>query len=538
MGTTVNVTRNQAPVARAAARPWAVLWLPLLVLLLAAGLRLLNLGAQSYWVDEITMIQVTAGDWAGVLEEFELSAGKLIGRPPLYTLLGYFWTQLFGTDEALVRLLSVFAGILATALLYRLGVDLFDRQVSLIATLVMAVSMYQIHFAQEHRYYGVLVLVTLACLFFYWRALRTGRWRDFIGFIVFGILIFYAHPLGMFVLVAPGLHFIVLLVWQRRSYRPLLVPWFISQVVIIAGAGVWLVLQYLSQFGAGGDAATALATPTEWISVPSWRAPLYTMVNFLVKDQYNYLNGAAVLLGVVTLAAGTVAYALWRRQTYTAGLREPGADLKPLWQERRSALLLIGLWLVLPLLLFFIAARLGQPFYLDRYMIGLAPAFYLWIGVAVMAVRRLIPTPVLLLALLIPVVYPLTIYYGGTVREQWREAAAYVAAHVAPGDVIAFGVDIGRLGDIITARDSFNWYYPGETAECYINADQDHEAIVADLATCGATDGSLWYVVRNYNPSRMAEWQDFLAESSDDGLHWLASETFTGITVYQVAWTP
>ncbi|MBN1965305.1 MAG: glycosyltransferase family 39 protein [Anaerolineae bacterium] len=507
------------------------LWLPLAVVLLAAALRLFGLGAQSYWVDEITMLQVTAGDWTGVLREFELSAGKLIGRPPLYTLLGYGWTQVFGTNAVTVRLLSALASIVSTALLYRIGRDLFGRTVGLVGALLMAVSMYQLHYAQEHRYYGVLLLVTLSCITFYLRAVKTGRRRDFVLFAIFGIVIFYAHPLGMFVLVAPGLHF---LLCHWRKDRALRVPWVVSQVVILIGAGAWLVVQYLSQFGAGGDAETALAVPTEWIPIPPLRAPLRTALNFLVLDHELYFGLVSVVVAALVLVAGTVIYGLWRRRTYAAGLRQAGGDLAALWRERRSGLILAGLWLVVPLVMFFGAARFGQPIYLDRYMIGVSPALYLWIGVAALALRRIVPVAVLLLAILVPVLAPLPLYYTGATGEQWREAAAYVEAHAAPQDALAFGADIGRLGDIITARDSFAWYYPGDVSTCYVSADQESDRIAGELAACATPPGHLWYVVRNYDQARMDAWRAFLADSPAGGLHFIGMQTFTGITVYEL----
>ncbi|MCA9941062.1 MAG: glycosyltransferase family 39 protein, partial [Anaerolineales bacterium] len=90
--------------------------------LLAAVLRVVNLGGRALWYDEAfsvlfarrsvgEMIAGTLGPQAAAAEE----------HPLLYYFTLHGWMRLFGETPAAVRLPSVLAGIATIALLYLLG---------------------------------------------------------------------------------------------------------------------------------------------------------------------------------------------------------------------------------------------------------------------------------------------------------------------------------------------------------------------------------------------------------------------------------
>ena len=70
-------------------KTWFLLFL---IIVLGAALRVYNLGEESYWNDEITMLRVAGSNQSSV---FDLALG---GRPPVYVLLAHFWIKMFGTS--------------------------------------------------------------------------------------------------------------------------------------------------------------------------------------------------------------------------------------------------------------------------------------------------------------------------------------------------------------------------------------------------------------------------------------------------------
>ena len=84
-------TANTAPaLERDASRGRTGFFIPAVLLVVAAVLRFLQLGAESFWFDEIIMANLTRQPTAPLLEQLFATA-----RAPLYPLLGHFWLQIF-----------------------------------------------------------------------------------------------------------------------------------------------------------------------------------------------------------------------------------------------------------------------------------------------------------------------------------------------------------------------------------------------------------------------------------------------------------
>src|SRR6478735_12328445 len=103
------------------------------ITLVAMGLRLFRIDAQSAWFDEAFTIHAAAAPWDGMMrilvDDF--------AHPPLHTALVRWWFALFGVSVSGARLLSALFGTLAVPALYWLGTLLFDRRTALIASFLL-----------------------------------------------------------------------------------------------------------------------------------------------------------------------------------------------------------------------------------------------------------------------------------------------------------------------------------------------------------------------------------------------------------------
>lgn len=121
--------------------------------------------------------------------------------PPLYYLLLNFWTRGFGTQDAALRLFSVWWAVLSQLLLWGLGRELGRPKVAWTACLLFAFSPVAIYYSTEGRMYSLLWFLALATG---WLTLRVSR-RD-------------GHPwVAAFWVVAAGAglltHYFFLFVW-------------------------------------------------------------------------------------------------------------------------------------------------------------------------------------------------------------------------------------------------------------------------------------------------------------------------------------
>ncbi|HEV2814066.1 MAG TPA: hypothetical protein VGW10_12510, partial [Solirubrobacteraceae bacterium] len=97
-----------------------------LIVALAAALRFVALGDQSYWYDEAVTVTVLDGSLGDVVDRLPDSEST----PPLYYLAAWAWTQVAGLGEAGLRSLSAVAGLAAVPVAYLAARELFRPAVA------------------------------------------------------------------------------------------------------------------------------------------------------------------------------------------------------------------------------------------------------------------------------------------------------------------------------------------------------------------------------------------------------------------------
>ncbi len=99
-------------------------------------------------------------------------------HPPLYFLIARFWMQIFGSSIAASRSLPAMLSLLSLPLMYALGLELFASPLAaLLATALLALSPFDILFAQIARQYSFLTFSVIASSFLLLRALRMPTWQ-------------------------------------------------------------------------------------------------------------------------------------------------------------------------------------------------------------------------------------------------------------------------------------------------------------------------------------------------------------------------
>jgi uncharacterized membrane protein len=98
-------------------------WLIAAITLVAAALRFSTLGLQSYWYDEAVTVRLVG---AGPYSMLHSAAGSE-STPPLYYVVAWIWTRVFGSTEIGLRSLSALCGTLAVPLAYEAGRQLVSR---------------------------------------------------------------------------------------------------------------------------------------------------------------------------------------------------------------------------------------------------------------------------------------------------------------------------------------------------------------------------------------------------------------------------
>ncbi len=134
-----------------------------LILLLALATRILGTASRPVWTDEGWSVWAASDHhWSAILDKVRDDH-----HPPLFFAALSGWWSLAGDSRLALRFLAVMAGLLTTAVVYRIGADWFGRQAGGYAALLYAALPIAVYYAQEIRHYSWLMLaVSLMALFF------------------------------------------------------------------------------------------------------------------------------------------------------------------------------------------------------------------------------------------------------------------------------------------------------------------------------------------------------------------------------------
>ncbi|MBW4464962.1 MAG: glycosyltransferase family 39 protein [Pegethrix bostrychoides GSE-TBD4-15B] len=128
-------------------------------------------------------------------------------HPPLYFLMARFWMQALGSSISTSRLLPALISLISLPLMYGLAMELFSsRPTALLATVFLALSPFDLLFAQTARQYSLLTMTVIGSSWLLLRAMRTrtgSRWVDYGMSVAVGL---YAHPFFGLTVIAQGVY--------------------------------------------------------------------------------------------------------------------------------------------------------------------------------------------------------------------------------------------------------------------------------------------------------------------------------------------
>nr|MDQ3936735.1 glycosyltransferase family 39 protein [Actinomycetota bacterium] len=139
----------------------------------AAALRFATLDVQSLSGDEgvtSALLRMGFGDMLSTIPDTE-------STPPLYYVLAWLWTQVFGHGEVGMRSLSAVFGTATVPAAWAAGRALASSRVGVAGAALAAVSPLLVWYSQEARSYALLVLLATVSLWLAARAVERGGGR-------------------------------------------------------------------------------------------------------------------------------------------------------------------------------------------------------------------------------------------------------------------------------------------------------------------------------------------------------------------------
>ncbi len=275
------------------AKPVARWWPLAALLVLAAGLRLGTLNLQSFWYDEaFTPVHVLHASLGATLR----AVVHHENTPPLWYVLIWGWSRLFGTGEVALRLPSALAGTATVAVAWGIGSQLAGRRAAIATAAFVAVNPLFIWYSQEARAYGLFVFLAALAMWCWLRADVDPTPGRLGAFAASGAAALATHYFAVF-LLAP----MCLWLLRRRERWRVVLP----AVAAVGAVGVALIALASAQGGHG----------TQWIGEWALASRLEAIPQYYLTGYSGAPLGHGVELGVGLLILVGVGYGLWRAPT-------------------------------------------------------------------------------------------------------------------------------------------------------------------------------------------------------------------------------
>ena len=163
-----------------------------IIALVGTFLRLIAINkTQGLWNDEYVSWMIASTPFSDGF----VSAIKSQCHMPLY----YFYLKAvmcwFGQSDLVLRLSSVFMGVLGIVAMYFVGLQK-DKKTGLVCALITALSSFAIYYSQEVRIYSLLFLVSTVSLLYFIRLLKGRNLTNLFGLLIFDFLIMFTHTIG------------------------------------------------------------------------------------------------------------------------------------------------------------------------------------------------------------------------------------------------------------------------------------------------------------------------------------------------------
>lgn len=393
-------SRTAAVVAR---HKWLVV-----ILVLAAALRVCHLGVESVWLDEAASVEIARDPPVDVV----LDAAQDV-HPPLYYLALHVWMRMMGDSERAVRALSVLFSLLAIVAVFGCAGRWFDRPTALVAALLAAGSPLQITFAQEARMYALLTLTAVLSTDAFLCVLRAGTRRAMAGYVVVTAAMLYTHAYAGFVLAGQGLWLACALIVSTAN-RP--------------------------RWWRRGLLAFGLASLAFLPWMPSFLSQLYGV------ERAFWIPPRATLAAAVEAQAGSpiLAWVLAPLAVIALGLslvraRRHAGEAN--WSVAAATLCAVVVACVIGLP--FVLSRVSSPIFLPKYTIAASLVFLTLVARGVVLLPSRLLRGGILLGIVALTLVPLHAYFTTRHKDDWRDVVSGVERAAEPGDLIVFSQAFG-----------------------------------------------------------------------------------------------
>ncbi|NEP88163.1 MAG: hypothetical protein F6K18_15730 [Okeania sp. SIO2C2] len=388
-------------------------WMPItLILLLATGLYIYQLGTESMWVDELYSINDAKGNIS------------LFGIRPIYYILLKFW-MLFGTSDSWLRSLSVVFGLASVFLIYQLGRRVSGEGTGLIGALLLTLSPLFINFAQMVRMYSLGTCLAIGGSLALVYALENPTNYSMAWWAGTRVLMNITAPLNA-TLLLPDILIFCLKFRQQRDVLFRFGKW------VLVGLVLWFPSLWALVSSTIGFLTSAL-TISDKVETSSSRHAFPSILEVIRKLRHFTAFPFPSTSKAISLFYQ--AYTIILLFLFSFGLIKKHRSGKLLW---------IAAWAFIPAAMIFLVS---QRLWIDRYLLFVCPYILILLAAGFMRVWNLQRTVAIVIAIiyLFATTNGLVRFYTVQDRQDWRAIAQVINVTEKPGDKIVLSIGSEKM---------------------------------------------------------------------------------------------
>ena len=476
-----------------------VLWLLAAILLVAAGLRLYNLSEESLWLDECFTLDYASKSFTSLIETLKNDVHPVGYYLPQHVLIGQL-----GTSEFILRILSVFFGVLAGFLTYLLARKLFSWKEGLLAAFFMSISYTSILYSQDAKMYSMFAAFFLLSLLAFIRFLERPSLPNTLFFSVSVALLLYTHIIGLVISAVYVAIYLLMFTLEKKRFA-CTSSYFFEKYKTSSRFFLALFIVFL------------LYLP--WLEILlSYQLPLlynFLGIKLIEKVGLNLLPLVSVALILVTLSCFLLSYLSLNDKI--------NLDKWFYFVKRSSSLVFTELSFSILILLFIIFDFLLSRYFfssvsLIRFSFFILPLFYVLLSRKLLKMKNHHWAIFLFTLLIMSASFELYTYYDVDSKEQFREAADYIETSASPADVLF-------LHRATIAKLCFDYYYSGNAEEVRLIKTGEDDHLLTERVS-GKRDA---YLILSHNFHTL----DYFKSHLDSLYEFKEEKKFIGVTIYK-----
>lgn len=442
---------------------------PLIIILIVGSiLRFYHIDFQSPWLDEVLTLKETSPEMP--FNEFINQVLLREGMPHFYFFLLRLLNNIFIYSSYTARMFSAIIGVLSIYSIYVLGKTIYNKNVGLTATVLLAINWFAILYSQEARPYNLLLLFTiisftrLVCL------IKKPSNKNAVLFGIFIGLVVNAHMIGLLTIFSQYLILLFIYIITKKDQKRSLFKYGLVTFItfIIVALPTYKMFLKVTAYKSG------------WLTLPG--ADGFTIIfhDFFGKTELLYVIFSSMIIFFI--------FKLFNEKNVKLNNNEI------LNNNIIFSSIVLFTWMFFSILLPIIKSYTSEPMITTRYFIAILPALLISISIGIQLIKNDISKALLIaciVAFSLTDLFLVKDYYNTITKAQFREVSNFVVEKNKNKDKIVsaygwiisyfFGHDksIGtielplseHINLMLTdpkAKDSF-WYFDGNYRPFNVN---------------------------------------------------------------------